>query len=150
MMFDSMKELHQQCQHIGEQVEREFLTGHTNPFADSCRSSVNAFKDFPMTGLPGKQIRIGTSRWETPLLFRWLSGLSATWSASSMTIRIKRTTPFEKRCTFVMNLGDVLERCEEDAERGFYYGNDVVVNMISLCLFHAVYQESLWLGEEEE
>ena len=68
----------------------------------------------------------------------------------SVTIRIKRTTPFAKQCTFMLDLGDVLERCEEDAERGFYYGNDVVVNMISLCLFHAVYQESLWLGDEDE
>ena len=50
----------------------------------------------------------------------------------------------------MLDLGDMLERCEEDAERGFYYGNDVVVNMISLCLFHAVYQESLWLGEMNE
>ena len=68
----------------------------------------------------------------------------------SVTIRIKRTTPFAKQCTFMLDLGDVLERCEEDAERGFYYGNDVMVNMISLCLFHAVYQESLWLGEMNE
>ena len=67
-----------------------------------------------------------------------------------MTTRLKRTTPFEKRCTFVMDLGDVLERCENNAERGFYYGDDKRVAMISLCLFHAVYQESIWLGEINE
>ena len=34
MMSDCMKGSAQQFQHIGEQVELEFPTGHTNPFAD--------------------------------------------------------------------------------------------------------------------
>ena len=68
-----------------------------------------------------------------------------------MPIRIKRTTPFEKQCTFVLDLGeDLLERCDATAEVGIYYGNDTQVAMISLCPFHAIYQESIWRGEKNE
>ena len=67
-----------------------------------------------------------------------------------MPIRIKRTTPFQKQCAFMMDLGeDLIERCDATAEVGIYYGNDAMVTMISLCPFHAIYQESIWRGEKE-
>lgn len=68
----------------------------------------------------------------------------------TMPIRIKRTTPFQKQCAFMMDLGeDLIERCDATAEVGIYYGNDAMVTMISLCPFHAIYQESIWRGEKE-
>ena len=70
MMFGFMLELLQQFQLIGEQVEQEFLTGRINPFADSCRSNVNAFKDFLTVGLKVRQIQIDISRWEMRWLFQ--------------------------------------------------------------------------------
>ena len=89
---------------------------------------------------------------------RWFDSGCASIGASlftqqeelTMPIRIKRTTPFQKQCAFMMDLGeDLIERCEASAEIGIYYGNDAMVTMISLCRFHAIYQESLWRGERE-
>ena len=64
--------------------------------------------------------------------------------------RIKRTTPFTKQCNFIMDLGTgELEQCDAFAEIGLYYGNDRIVKMTSLCTYHAIYQESLWIGGME-
>jgi hypothetical protein len=63
--------------------------------------------------------------------------------------RFKRTTPFEKRCNFVIDDGSELERCPEEATVGFYYGDNRRVKMVSLCQYHAIYQESLWIGGME-
>ena len=63
--------------------------------------------------------------------------------------RCKRTTPFTKQCNFIIDDGNELERCESKAEVGFYYGNDRIVKMVSLCKFHTIYQESLWIGGME-
>jgi hypothetical protein len=49
-----------------------------------------------------------------------------------------------------MDLGTgELEQCDAFAEIGLYYGNDRIVKMTSLCTYHAIYQESLWIGEME-
>ena len=49
-----------------------------------------------------------------------------------------------------MDLGiGELEQCDAFAEVGFYYGNNAIVKMTSLCQYHAIYQESLWVGEME-
>jgi hypothetical protein len=75
MMFDCMKESVRQFRHIGERVEREFLTGLINPFADLCRLIANAFKDFLMAGQMGKLIPIDINKWAMQLQFLLLSGL---------------------------------------------------------------------------
>ena len=49
-----------------------------------------------------------------------------------------------------MDLGTgELEQCDAFAEIGLYYGNDRIVKMTSLCTYHAIYQESLWVGGME-
>ena len=64
--------------------------------------------------------------------------------------RIKRTTPFSKQCNFILDTGyGELEQCDAFAEVGFYYGNNAIVKMTSLCQYHAIYQESLWIGGME-
>ena len=63
--------------------------------------------------------------------------------------RWKRTTPFEDQCNFYLDDGTELVRCEIEAEVGFYYGGDMRVKMTSLCQYHAIYQESLWIGGME-
>jgi hypothetical protein len=64
--------------------------------------------------------------------------------------RWKRTTPFSKQCNFIIDLGTgELEQCDAFAEVGIYYGDDHMVKMTSLCLYHAIYQESLWIGGME-
>jgi hypothetical protein len=42
-----------------------------------------------------------------------------------------------------------IERCEEDADVGMYFGNKQLVNVISLCHYHCIYQESIWIGGSE-
>jgi hypothetical protein len=41
------------------------------------------------------------------------------------------------------------EQCEEEAEHGIYFGDFQIVKMISLCKYHTIYQESLWVGGME-
>jgi len=64
--------------------------------------------------------------------------------------RIKRTTRFHQHCDFIMDTGEgELEPCEAEAEHGIYFGDNKRVKMVSLCLFHTIYQESLWRGGVE-
>ena len=64
--------------------------------------------------------------------------------------RVKRTTPFTKQCNFIIDVGfGELEQCDAEAEYGIYFGDDRFVKMISLCVYHTIYQESLWRGGTE-
>ena len=64
--------------------------------------------------------------------------------------RFKRTTRFVKECQFFVDNGyGEFEQCEEEAEHGIYFGDFQIVKMISLCKFHTIYQESLWVGGME-
>ena len=64
--------------------------------------------------------------------------------------RWKRTTRFVKECQFFVDNGyGEFEQCEEEAEHGIYFGDFQIVKMISLCKFHTIYQESLWVGGME-
>lgn len=64
--------------------------------------------------------------------------------------RWKRTTPFQKQCQFYLDNGfGELEQCNADAEHGIYFGDFQTVNIVSLCKFHTIYQESLWIGGME-
>lgn len=61
--------------------------------------------------------------------------------------RFKRTNAFAKKCQFIMDVGEgELEPCDADSEHGLYYGNDTIIKMVSLCKFHTIYMESLWIG----
>jgi hypothetical protein len=61
--------------------------------------------------------------------------------------RFKRSTPFSKQCNFIIDVGHgELEQCDANADFGIYYGNDKTVKMTSLCHYHTIYQESLWVG----
>ena len=69
--------------------------------------------------------------------------------------RWKRTTPFHKTCCYVMELGELeFERCDAPADVGVYFNaEDMVINMVSLCHYHLIYQESIWItrkGEKDE
>lgn len=64
-------------------------------------------------------------------------------------VRFKRTTPFSKQCGFIIHQAwGELERCESDAVFGLYFGSSTRVSMISLCLYHTIYQESIWISEQ--
>ena len=64
--------------------------------------------------------------------------------------RFKRTTRFVKECQFFVDNGyGEFEQCEEEAEHGIYFGDFQIVKMISLCKFHTIFQESLWVGGME-
>ena len=41
------------------------------------------------------------------------------------------------------------EQCDAEAEHGIYFGDYQIVKMVSLCKFHTIYQESLWVGGME-
>jgi hypothetical protein len=60
--------------------------------------------------------------------------------------RFKRTTPFDERCQFVWSEADLIVRCEHQSAFALYFGNDETVNAVSLCLYHLVNQENLWIG----
>jgi len=65
--------------------------------------------------------------------------------------RFKRTTPFQKQCGFVAEIVEgEYERCEEDADFGIYFGRGDIVRAVSLCHFHTVSQESIWVSKGEE
>jgi len=65
-------------------------------------------------------------------------------------VKFKRTTRFEDQCCFVFESEPGFwERCEEDADFGLYYGDDKRVSMVSLCHYHTIYQESIWVGGKE-
>jgi hypothetical protein len=91
-------------------------------------------------------------------LGEWLESLSSNWRLKvtlsrkipvALPSRSKRTTPFVKQCNFIVDVGfGELEQCDSDADFGIYYGDDVRVKMTSLCHFHTIYQESLWIGEQ--
>ena len=64
-------------------------------------------------------------------------------------VLFKRTTPFSGSCAFVIadEYGEY-ERCDAEAEIGLYFRrSDARVMMVSLCLYHTIYQESIWIGE---
>ena len=64
--------------------------------------------------------------------------------------RFKRTNAFAKQCQFIMDVGEgELEPCDADSEHGLYYGDDTIIKMVSLCKFHTIYMESLWIGGKE-
>jgi hypothetical protein len=66
-------------------------------------------------------------------------------------ILFKRTTAITKRCQFMWDDGTgLIERCEEDADVGMYFGDKFLVNVISLCHYHCINQESIWIGEANE
>ena len=70
-------------------------------------------------------------------------------SAEENKFRFKRTTAFEKRCCFVIEHPDGFwERCDEDSDFGIYFGDNKKVKMVSLCHYHTIYQESVWVGGE--
>jgi hypothetical protein len=65
-------------------------------------------------------------------------------------MRFKRTNAFVKQCQFMFESADgELERCESDSDHGVYYGNEIIIKMVSLCKFHTIYMESLWMGGKE-
>lgn len=65
--------------------------------------------------------------------------------------RFKRTTPFVKQCQFFLDDGyGELYQCEANADHGIYFGDMTITNMVSLCKYHTIYQESLWVGGIEE
>jgi hypothetical protein len=75
---------------------------------------------------------------------------STTGRSMAIPPRFKRTTPFSKQCNFIIDVGyGELEQCDADAEHGIYYGDNKRVKMVSLCGYHTIYQESLWIGETE-
>jgi hypothetical protein len=66
-------------------------------------------------------------------------------------LRYKRTTPFVDDCQFIMDLGSLdAQKCEEAAEHGLYFSTDSFTGMISMCKYHTIYQESLWVGGFDE
>jgi hypothetical protein len=65
--------------------------------------------------------------------------------------RFKRTTPFQEQCGFVFETyGGEFERCEAESDFGLYFGKGDVIRAVSLCLFHTVSQESIWISKGEE
>jgi hypothetical protein len=64
--------------------------------------------------------------------------------------RFKRTTPFQKECGFVADNGfGEFEQCEADADFGVYFGDDTSTKMVSWCIYHTIWMESLWRGERK-
>jgi len=64
--------------------------------------------------------------------------------------RWKRTTPFIKECQFYLDNGfGEFEQCDAKSEHGIYFGDYQIVKMVSLCKYHTIYQESLWVGGME-
>ena len=64
-------------------------------------------------------------------------------------ILFKRTTPFSEVCSFIVadSYGEY-ERCDEESDFGLYFRqSDARVMMVSLCHYHTIYQESIWIGE---
>ena len=66
-------------------------------------------------------------------------------------ILFKRTTPFSEACSFVVadEYGEY-ERCNDESDFGLYFRqSDAKVMMVSLCHYHTIYQESIWIGDRE-
>jgi len=65
--------------------------------------------------------------------------------------RYKRTMPFSSQCAFTFDDGTgFIERCEAKADCGMYFTIDEVTLMMSLCEYHRIFQESIWIGEKDE
>jgi hypothetical protein len=65
--------------------------------------------------------------------------------------RFKRTTPFQEQCGFVAEvMPGEYERCEEESDYGLYFGRGDTIRAVSLCLFHTISQESIWISKGEE
>jgi hypothetical protein len=52
-----------------------------------------------------------------------------------------------------MDADGFIEKCEEEAFFSLYYGMDLgedgyPCNIVSLCIYHTVYQESIWIGKD--
>lgn len=69
-------------------------------------------------------------------------------------MRWKRTVPFSKNCAYSwMDADGFIEKCQEEAFFSLYYGMDLgedgyPCNIVSLCIYHTVYQESIWIGKD--
>ena len=72
--------------------------------------------------------------------------------AIQMKVNWKRTMPFGKQCGFVFQDDDGDERCKEDADFGIYFQvwGTPTINMVSLCYYHTIAQESYWKGGDIE
>ena len=65
--------------------------------------------------------------------------------------RFKRTTRTQKDCAFVYeSKPGVFEQCDEEADAGLYFGRDKFDAIVSLCLYHLVNQESIWISQREQ
>jgi hypothetical protein len=65
--------------------------------------------------------------------------------------RYKRTTPFQDQCGFVAEAAPgEWERCEEESDYGLYFGRGDMIRAVSLCLFHTIRQESIWVSEGDK
>jgi hypothetical protein len=75
---------------------------------------------------------------------------SVRFRATHMTkVFFKRTMPFADQCGFVVadEFGEY-QHCEDEAEFGLYFRKtNTRVMMVSLCQYHTIYQESIWVGE---
>lgn len=60
--------------------------------------------------------------------------------------------PFHDECCFMMELADLeFDKCNAPAFAGVYFSTgDNVTNMISLCQYHLIYQESIWVYHKEK
>lgn len=63
--------------------------------------------------------------------------------------RFKRTTAMEQYCAFVYESAPgKFERCDEEADAALYFGRGDFDAVVSLCYFHLVNQESIWISEQ--
>jgi hypothetical protein len=64
--------------------------------------------------------------------------------------RFKRTTPNQKHCAFVYESAPgEFEQCDEEADAGLYFGRGELDLVVSLCLYHLINQESIWISQLE-
>lgn len=63
--------------------------------------------------------------------------------------RFKRTTPNQEYCAFVYESEPgKFEQCDEEADAGLYFGRGDFDAVVSLCYFHLVNQESIWVSQQ--
>lgn len=64
--------------------------------------------------------------------------------------RYKKTMPFSKECAFyVPDKDGLFEECIDEATVGFYFTKGTMIGMMSLCPYHAIVQESLFIVGKE-
>ena len=65
--------------------------------------------------------------------------------------RFKRTTRTQEYCAFVWESAPgEFEKCDEEADAGLYFGRGNFDAVVSLCLYHLVNQESIWISEQSK